>query len=246
MREDLDSILFLDQTVQVVRKYRARRLTLSIRPDRPMRVTSNITTSPSEILNFLNSNLKWIQKNLAKLEEFNKNFQMPKLEESSLFPFLGELKYFIFAKSEKARISFTVEDGFLICKLPKNKIKEQIPKEVLEKALQQFYKSEAIAYLAPRVQRWVTETGLKPIHLKYGRATTRWGSCNSKKHIVLNWKLICHAPSLIDYVIVHELCHLRFLNHSDQFWNLVSSYMPEYLTYEKTLNNEVSLSRFLN
>lgn len=246
MSQPLNTITFLDQRVRIVRKHRVRRMTLSIRPDRPLQVTSNLGTSESEILHFLNSNIKWIQKNLAKIEEFNRNFKIPTWEDASLFPFLGEMKYLTYSETKKSKLFFAVEDGFMICYLPQSKIKSDFSLAELEKALLIFYKTKATAYLQLRMQHWIVITGLQPAKLKFGRATTRWGSCNSKKQIVLNWKLICHAPSLIDYVIVHELCHLQYLNHSDLFWNLLAKFMPEYLTYEKILNQEVALSGFLN
>ncbi len=241
MEEKEDEILFLERPIQIVRKFRAQRLTLSIRPDRPIRLTSNMTTRKEEMRKFLVSNSAWIEKNLKKIDELEKIYQKPKLEDGSLFPFLGELKYFTFAKGRKARPSISVEDGFLICYLP-----DHFPPRDVEPILQNFYKKQGIEYVTRRMQHWISVTQLKPAQLKFGRATTRWGSCNSKQQINMNWKLICHAPHLIDYVIVHELCHLRFLNHSESFWNLLAEFMPEYRVYEKTLNDETYLSRFLN
>ncbi len=246
MSEEINTILFLDQAVQIVRKYRARRLTLSMAHDRPIRVTSNLTTTQDQIEKFLTLNFKWIQKNLIKFKEFNQKFKVPQFAEGELFPFLGELRYLCFSESNKSQLSVAIEDGFLICYLPKNKAQIDIDTKLFEKALQRFYKSMAVKYLNNRIELWISKTGMVPAKVKFGRGRTRWGSCNSKNHIILNWKLICHAPGLIDYVILHELCHLKHLNHSDPFWNLVSSFMPEYLIYEKTLSQEVNLSRFLN
>ena len=236
-----DMILFLDRPIQIVRKYRARRLTLSIRADRPLRLTSNLTTTQEEMLSFLRAHTPWIQKHLAQLKDLKQKFQAPKLVEGALFPYLGELKYFIFVKTSQAKIALNVEDGFLICYQPESKKHEN-----LEEHLQKFYKNEGQKYLKERLKYWSEITKLWPVQIKFGRATTRWGSCNSKKQINLNWKLICHAKHLIDYVIVHELCHLVHLNHSAAFWGLLSEFMPEYLVYEKTLNDETQLSAFLN
>lgn len=246
MGADADLIYFLDNPIQVVRQFRARRLTLSIRPDRPMRLTSNLTTSKEEILSFLRSHENWIRKNVQKMQEVEKQYQAPQLLEGSLFPFLGELKYFSFASSRRLRPWFAVEEGFLLCYLPEGKKSSDFSNEDLENVLQNFYKKQGVAYLQTRMPLWFQRTGLTPFAVKYNRAVTRWGSCNSKKQISMNWKLICHAPHLVDYVIVHELCHLRYMNHSEQFWQLVAHFMPEYKVYEKTLDEQVSLSRFLN
>jgi predicted metal-dependent hydrolase len=239
-------IVFLDQSIQVVRKLGARRLSISIRPDRPLRVTSNLSTSDSEIVQFLQNHTTWIEKNLAKLKKYNEAHQKPEFKEGSVFPFLGEFKYFQFSETTLKNIFFKIEDGFLICYLPKQLQSAQLTNEILENQLQKFYQEKAEIYLAERMLYFQKLTSLKPQNLQFRRAQTRWGSCNSKKKIVLNWKLICYSTKLIDYVIVHELCHLVHLNHSARFWQLVATYMPEYKTYEKTLSEQAPLCTFLN
>ena len=74
----------------------------------------------------------------------------------------------------------------------------------------------------------------------YGRVTireqkTRWGSCSSKRNLNFNWKLIQAPPEALDYVVIHELCHLREFNHSPRFWQLVQAQMPEYESWKKWL-----------
>ena len=61
---------------------------------------------------------------------------------------------------------------------------------------------------------------------------TRWGSCSSEKNLNFNWKLILAPPEVLDYVVVHELCHLKEINHSKAFWDEVGKVMPEYETYK--------------
>ena len=61
---------------------------------------------------------------------------------------------------------------------------------------------------------------------------TRWGSCSSEKNLNFNWKLILAPPEVLDYVVVHELCHLKEMNHSKAFWDEVGKVMPEYETYK--------------
>jgi len=71
------------------------------------------------------------------------------------------------------------------------------------------------------------------IGLTYNKVTiraqkTRWGSCSKKGNLNFNWKLIMAPQWVIDYVVIHELCHLRYLNHSKEYWNMVGLHMPEY------------------
>ena len=66
-------------------------------------------------------------------------------------------------------------------------------------------------------------------------AKTKWGTCNSKNDIRLNWRLIQAPLNIIDYVICHELCHLKYMNHSKEYWNLVGKVFPQYKQAESYL-----------
>lgn len=75
----------------------------------------------------------------------------------------------------------------------------------------------------------------------YGRITirdqkTRWGSCSSKGNLNFNCLLMLMPDKVLDYVVVHELCHLKQMNHSKKFWKEVERYMPDYPNYKKWLN----------
>lgn len=72
---------------------------------------------------------------------------------------------------------------------------------------------------------------------------TRWGSCSSRKNLNFNYKLIFLPQKHQDYIIVHELCHLRELNHSYRFWELVQKFIPDYLEIRKELRHHESLYR---
>ena len=69
-------------------------------------------------------------------------------------------------------------------------------------------------------------------------AKTRWGTCNSKKEVRLNWRLIQASSTVIDYVICHELCHLKYMDHSINFWNLVENVYPDYKEAESYLKKQ--------
>ena len=66
---------------------------------------------------------------------------------------------------------------------------------------------------------------------------SRWGSCSSKHNLNFNWKLIMAPPQVLDYVVIHELCHLHEFNHSARFWRLVEGVMPDYEVWKKWLKN---------
>ena len=98
-----------------------------------------------------------------------------------------------------------------------------------------FLKMEARAYILPRVRELAERFGDRYEKIRITSAKSRWGSCNSKGNLNFTWRLMRASPDLIDYVIIHELCHLTHMNHSKAFWNMVRSRLPEYEEMEKGL-----------
>jgi len=79
--------------------------------------------------------------------------------------------------------------------------------------------------------------GVCPRKLTVREQKTRWGSCSSKGNISLNWKLVMAPMEVIDYVIVHELCHMKEMNHSKNYWNIVKSIIPDFELRRKWLKD---------
>jgi len=85
------------------------------------------------------------------------------------------------------------------------------------------------------VEVFSVKLNVNPSNVYLSNAKSRWGSCNSKKEIRLNWRLIQAPPHIINYVICHELAHLKEMNHSNRFWEEVEKVLPEYRSSEKEL-----------
>jgi predicted metal-dependent hydrolase len=94
-------------------------------------------------------------------------------------------------------------------------------------ALERWYRTQAAAYLPGRVMEWAGER-FKPARVSITGARGRWGSCSSGKRLNFSWRTMRLAPDLIDYVIVHELCHLEHLDHSSRFWAALEGIMPDF------------------
>jgi predicted metal-dependent hydrolase len=102
---------------------------------------------------------------------------------------------------------------------------------VLEKALRE----KARQLFAERLTHHAAAMGLKEPPLTLSSARTRWGSCSLKSGIRLNWRLIHFPLAVLDYVVIHELAHLREMNHSPRFWAVVAEACPEYRTRREQL-----------
>ncbi|MCY3781235.1 MAG: SprT family zinc-dependent metalloprotease [Chloroflexi bacterium] len=103
-----------------------------------------------------------------------------------------------------------------------------LDRERLRDAVLRFYRELAKAYLPPRVAQLAAEYDFTYNKLRIKNQKTRWGSCSAKGNINLNLRLMMAPVDAIDYVIIHELCHLEELNHSPKFWLLVESLCPDY------------------
>jgi len=101
---------------------------------------------------------------------------------------------------------------------------------------QAWLQSRARLFFDTRINHFLNLTGLKIRQWRLSSAATRWGSCTSDGNIMLNWRLIHFSPDVIDYVIAHELAHLREMNHSQDFWSEVEQLFPDYQTARKMLN----------
>jgi len=101
-----------------------------------------------------------------------------------------------------------------------------------------WYKRAGLSKISERVERYANLTGLKPERIRITRAQKRWGSCSAKGYVNFSYRLIMAPLSVIDYVVVHELVHLRIRNHSRRFWNNVKVLMPDYEKYENWLKEK--------
>lgn len=118
---------------------------------------------------------------------------------------------------------------------------KSIDYKYIQNLLGSWYKEQAEKILFDRVNILSNYCRLFPSNIIIKDQKTRWGSCSSKKEIRLNWRLILMPNSIIDYIIIHELCHLKIMNHSSDFWELVKIYVPNYREYKKWLNENGSL-----
>jgi predicted metal-dependent hydrolase len=91
-----------------------------------------------------------------------------------------------------------------------------------------WYTDHAKPWLAGRVDRWTGRIGVEPKALEVQDLGFRWGSCGSSRVVNFHWATILLPPSLVDYIIVHELAHLKVSNHTPEFWLLVERTMPDF------------------
>lgn len=207
---------------------RSSRKTLALNIDREGRliVRAPYRLSVEKIEQFIAEKADWIEKHTAavslRTEQKNERLNVPPTE----LPLFGRLCPVV---NEKP---YGYTDGVFY--LP-----EGMALESLVPYLHKLYTRIAKEALIPRVQTLSEQTGLMITAVKINSAKTRWGSCSAAKSVNLSHRLIAADPKLIDYVIIHELCHTVHMDHSHDFYRLVENFLPDYKEREKGLK-EVS------
>jgi len=197
--------------VVVIRKNN-KNIYFRFKDDLKLYITCNIFVTKKEILKLINEN------NDALLKMYNKQLSLNNA--NSYFNYLGN-KYIKVEDPSIKTIYF--EDGYIY-----------YPNE---RKLNKFIKDECLRVFESEINRCkLCFDGLPDFSLKIRNMKTRWGVCNRKDNIItLNSELLKKDVDLIDYVIIHELCHFYEGNHSKRFWDHVEKYYPKYKEARKRL-----------
>lgn len=111
-----------------------------------------------------------------------------------------------------------------------------LTEEESEKRLKKFYISSCKKVVGERIKIYQQQLRVKPKTIVVVESNQQWGSCNSNKEITFNYRLVMAPLEIIDYVVVHELCHLMHMNHDRSFWRRVGSILPDYKKRQEFLN----------
>ena len=199
--------------------------------DLQVRVPNRI--SRNEIERIVNEKAKWIYdtiKKYPKIEPVELKF-----DTGDIFYILGN-KYVLEVcsdlkiKKDKIEIINGEEENKLVVYLKGEKSALKV-KRILKK----YYNTLAEEEISFAMEKLIRKTNLIPEAFKIRNFKRAWGNCSSKKLISINAEIIKYSRNAIEYVCLHELCHLKYMNHSKDFWNLVSFYMPNYKIAENEL-----------
>lgn len=179
-------------------------------------VSAPVSLAMSRVEAAIQESASWIAR---KLEEWGGR-RVPEISwaDGASLPWLGESLTLRTTTGKRARASRAGNE--LHVSTPSGEAAE------IRRAVTAWYRREALAYLPPRVEALARLAGLAPPRVFISPARTRWGSCNSRREIRLAWRLAKAPPRLVDYVICHELAHLRHMNHSRAFWAEVERQCP--------------------
>lgn len=218
-----------------LKRARRRSIGFTVSED-GLRVSAPKWVPLGDIDNALQQKADWILRKLVEQRERAKRTQAARIlwGDGCSLPYLGEPLIVVLDPSMTgARLDegqadpqptlATVPRRMLYLGLPQNAEPEQI-----RDAVQAWLQRQARQRFELRCRHFAEPLGVTMTGLRLSSAQTRWGSASADGMIRLNWRLIHFSPALIDYVVAHELAHLKEMNHSPRFWAVVRSVFPEY------------------
>lgn len=203
--------------------------------DQGLQISAPLRLSLADLHTVIARKSKWIEQRIKQWETRSKQTisLSTLLEEGKPIPIRGEAYHL---ESLPARSKGLLNPWTKSIALPTCESAPQRDK-TLEKLLKGHAKEVFTHIAATILERQPAALRLPSFSIHLSSPSSRWGSCNSKREVRLNWRLVHYPPQMIEYVIAHELAHLIEMNHGARFWSVVESLMPGYQEPHKLLSN---------
>ncbi len=221
--------------IKVIHSRRARCLRISISPDKEISLIIPRRSSKEQGIKFLNSKIGWVEKTLKKMKPRVKPKWKFKFEEGSEIFFFGLPHRLHFSNDRMYPYTSKIRNSKLEIGNKKTKIENMIITIPKKKIFINYLSNKLREHIYSFAYKFCQENGFKFKELKIKNIVSRWGSCSAKGNINFSIRLVHFDKEVINYVVVHELCHTKEMNHSKKFWALVEKYCPKYKTYIKML-----------
>jgi predicted metal-dependent hydrolase len=223
-------------TYTLRRSSRARRVRLEISQRNGLVVIVPRSYPAGRLTGLIKSKERWISRHLAQFSQSRPLPAPKKLEIGDTVPYLG--RDFELVKHENHHGEDVVLQGNKISVNP-----DLFDNGLLETSLEKWYRAEAGRLILGVADRLSSQMGTNYQRIVIRGQKTRWGSCSRKKSLSFNWKLIMAPEPVVEYVVIHELLHLKEMNHSRRFWQLVAQNCPDWRRHKKWLKeHETSLT----
>lgn len=215
-----------------VHRKKVKNINLRIRPNMEIYISAPMNLHSDYIENFIRSKEKWIKQVLKKIEEAKQNQLPSQYLSGEKHKYLGKEYELEVKQGNSNRVS--IKEGKIILTVISNIFENSDEKK---KVMEKWYFENAQKVFVNTIQKWleILDESIEKLSIKPMKS--RWGSCNYvKRYINLNTELIKRTQFEIEYVVLHELTHLKYPNHGKGFYRYIENYMPNYKMAEKMLN----------
>ena len=217
--------------VEVVRSVRRTAGLHIVGTDLQVRVPEHL--GDERVAEILKQKRPWIRSKVAELKRVPPH-RTKELVSGESFPYLG--RNYRLKVQEGHQVGVCLSGGYLRATIRAN---EQVEHRTLriQQYLQNWYRSRALERLQDKTNRYAQQIGVSPAGVSVRNFKSRWGSCDKQGQVVFNWNIIKAPHSIVDYVVIHELCHLIHPNHSKDFWQLVGLHDTSYPEHRQWLKD---------
>lgn len=202
---------------------RRRSISLHLADNGVLKVRAPFLMPDDAINQFVVAKSDWVERQFKRLTKRSQKFEY---HNGASISYLG--REYVIRMGEQRGFDVVLTDALHLPDLTARQAKILIHDWLMRRAKDHL--SERLFYFADQMQ-------IKYHKLSISKARTRWGSCSHNGNIRLNWRLICASPQIIDYVVVHELAHIKQHNHSRVFWAIVKSTLPNHNESRRSLKD---------
>jgi predicted metal-dependent hydrolase len=187
-------------------------------------------TPEEDVLQAVEEKWDWIQQKVKEMHDRSLGPKKKVYDHGESFLYLGN-EYPIQVSQDS-----TIKQDYVVFEEDKLQIiVNQLEDEKIKQALKRFYYQQCKLLVERSIKSYQSHFKMKPRSIRISDNNTNWGTCDFKQQLTFNWKLAMAPQQVLDYVVVHEMCHMVHLNHDRSFWRLVGKIMPDYKKQENWL-----------
>ena len=231
-----------DRSIQVpVIRSKRRSVSIVIDPNNGVSIRAPFKPSVGVLTKLVEDKTNWVFHKLSELEGFKRRYPEKEYVSGDVLLYLGKnisIHVQPHARIKKPHVSYY--KGIFIVNL-KEGLTDSQRKNTIKKLMTAWFKERARLIFRQRIEHFSKILGVRPRSMKLTNAKSRWGSCTAKGTVRISWKLIMAPIEILDYVIVHELCHIKRRDHSNEYWKLVTSIIPNWKELRNRLKKESAL-----
>lgn len=209
-----------------------KTMEIAVEPPDVVTVTAPVGTNKELILEKVQSKGSWIIQKLYSFKHMNCKQINREFVNGESFMYLGRtysLQIEVDSSIRKSEVKL-YRGKFVV----KSKDKDE---EIIKRSMEEWYRDKAKEIIEQRVSYYQRFFNVAPKGIKIKEQKKRWGSCTSKNELLFNWRCIMAKSNALDYIIVHEMCHMYHKDHSKNFWDLLASVLPDYEIRKEWLKN---------
>lgn len=208
---------------EIIRSIRRRRVAIQVHEGK-VQVLVPKRLSENDAIQFLNQHLGWVQKKLRE-QQNTSPYRAKEYLDGEAFLFLGKNYFLNIAYAKKPTVLVRDDQLFVFIRELQDPTKR---KQKIHQQLRAWYYQQAECILQQKSEIYAEQLGVQSRSITIRQFKSRWGSCSTRGDIQYSWPIILAPHAIVDYLVVHELSHLKHHNHSPRFWNMVGSMIPDY------------------